>query len=61
MSSAAKLAVCFVAVDDCLFHFVMCVIAGIPLVVVIIVIAVNKDNYGLISYGKFSDGTTDEL
>ncbi len=61
MSSAAKLAVWFVAVDDCLFHFVMCVIAGIPLVVVIIVIAVNKDNYGLISYGNFSDGTTDEL
>uniref|UniRef100_A0A671R5D2 Adhesion G-protein coupled receptor G2 n=1 Tax=Sinocyclocheilus anshuiensis TaxID=1608454 RepID=A0A671R5D2_9TELE len=34
---------------------------GIPLVVVIIVIAVNKDNYGLVSYGKFSDGTTDEF
>uniref|UniRef100_A0A8C2EYV1 Adhesion G-protein coupled receptor G2 n=1 Tax=Cyprinus carpio TaxID=7962 RepID=A0A8C2EYV1_CYPCA len=34
---------------------------GIPLVVVIIVIAINKDNYGLVSYGKFSDGTTDEF
>ncbi|XP_067291154.1 adhesion G-protein coupled receptor G2 [Pseudorasbora parva] len=34
---------------------------GIPLVVVIIVIAVNKDNYGLISYGKFSDGTTEDF
>ncbi|XP_028840269.1 serine-rich adhesin for platelets isoform X2 [Denticeps clupeoides] len=34
---------------------------GIPLVVVIIVIAISKDNYGLISYGKFSDGTTDEF
>ncbi|XP_030648143.1 adhesion G-protein coupled receptor G2 [Chanos chanos] len=34
---------------------------GIPLIVVIIVIAVDKDNYGLVSYGKFSDGTTDEF
>uniref|UniRef100_A0A673NFJ8 Adhesion G protein-coupled receptor G2a n=1 Tax=Sinocyclocheilus rhinocerous TaxID=307959 RepID=A0A673NFJ8_9TELE len=32
---------------------------GVPLVVVIIVIAVNKENYGLISYGRFSDGTKD--
>ncbi|XP_073686813.1 adhesion G-protein coupled receptor G2 [Garra rufa] len=34
---------------------------GIPLVVVIIVIAIDKDNYGLISYGSFSDGTTDDF
>lgn len=34
---------------------------GVPMAVVIIVIAIDKDNYGLISYGKFDDGTTDEL
>lgn len=34
---------------------------GIPMIVVIIVIAIDKNNYGLISYGRFSDGTTDEL
>ncbi|KAJ8413154.1 hypothetical protein AAFF_G00091500 [Aldrovandia affinis] len=34
---------------------------GVPLVVVIIVIAISKDNYGLISYGKYSDGHTDEF
>ncbi|XP_056911329.1 adhesion G-protein coupled receptor G2 isoform X2 [Takifugu flavidus] len=34
---------------------------GIPMVVVIIVIAVDKDNYGLISYGRFADGTTDDF
>nr|XP_055063998.1 adhesion G-protein coupled receptor G2 isoform X2 [Misgurnus anguillicaudatus] len=34
---------------------------GIPLIVVIIVIATNKigNNYGLVSYAKFIDGTTD--
>ncbi|KTF91950.1 hypothetical protein cypCar_00001856 [Cyprinus carpio] len=32
---------------------------GVPLVVVITVIAVNKENYGLISYGGISDGTND--
>ncbi|XP_066506908.1 adhesion G-protein coupled receptor G2 [Hoplias malabaricus] len=32
---------------------------GIPLVVVIIVIAIDKNNYGLVSYGKFEDGATD--
>ncbi|XP_033995732.1 adhesion G-protein coupled receptor G2 [Trematomus bernacchii] len=32
---------------------------GIPMIVVIIVIAVDKDNYGLVSYGRFSDGTSD--
>ncbi|XP_056140199.1 adhesion G-protein coupled receptor G2-like [Lampris incognitus] len=32
---------------------------GIPLIVVIIVIAVDKDNYGLVTYGKFTDGSTD--
>uniref|UniRef100_A0A3Q2V066 Adhesion G-protein coupled receptor G2 n=1 Tax=Haplochromis burtoni TaxID=8153 RepID=A0A3Q2V066_HAPBU len=34
---------------------------GIPMIVVIIVIAIDKNNYGLISYGRFSDGTTDEF
>lgn len=60
VSSAVQLAVCF-----CCWlmmnWFCWRVIAGVPLAVVIIVIAVNKDNYGLLSYGKFSDGTTDDL
>ncbi|KAJ8390651.1 hypothetical protein AAFF_G00102570 [Aldrovandia affinis] len=34
---------------------------GVPLIVVIIVIAIDKDNYGLISYGNFADGSTDEF
>ncbi|KAM9348895.1 adhesion G-protein coupled receptor G2 [Symphorus nematophorus] len=34
---------------------------GIPLIVVIIVIAIDKDNYGLVSYGRFSDGTSDDF
>uniref|UniRef100_A0A3B4B458 Uncharacterized protein n=1 Tax=Periophthalmus magnuspinnatus TaxID=409849 RepID=A0A3B4B458_9GOBI len=34
---------------------------GIPMIVVIIVIAVDKDNYGLVSYGRFSDGSQDEF
>ncbi|KAM3869195.1 adhesion G-protein coupled receptor G2-like [Diretmus argenteus] len=34
---------------------------GIPLLVVIIVIAVDKDNYGLVTYGKFTDGSTDDF
>ncbi|KAG5285095.1 hypothetical protein AALO_G00034030 [Alosa alosa] len=34
---------------------------GIPLLVVIIVIAIDKDNYGLVSYGKYEDGTTDNF
>ncbi|XP_042354504.1 adhesion G-protein coupled receptor G2 isoform X2 [Plectropomus leopardus] len=34
---------------------------GVPMIVVIIVIAVDKDNYGLVSYGRFSDGTSDEF
>ncbi|KAM4620336.1 uncharacterized protein ACJ7VT_007019 [Polymixia lowei] len=34
---------------------------GIPLIVVIVVIAVDKDNYGLVTYGKFADGTTDDF
>ncbi|XP_067434971.1 adhesion G-protein coupled receptor G4 [Thunnus thynnus] len=34
---------------------------GIPLIVVIIVISVDKDNYGLVSYGKYRDGTTDDF
>ncbi|XP_053187061.1 adhesion G-protein coupled receptor G2 [Scomber japonicus] len=32
---------------------------GIPMIVVIIVIAIDKNNYGLVSYGKFEDGTSD--
>uniref|UniRef100_A0A3B4Y887 Adhesion G-protein coupled receptor G2 n=1 Tax=Seriola lalandi dorsalis TaxID=1841481 RepID=A0A3B4Y887_SERLL len=34
---------------------------GVPMIVVIIVIAIDKDNYGLISYGKFPDGTSDDF
>ncbi|XP_070409353.1 adhesion G-protein coupled receptor G4 isoform X3 [Nothobranchius furzeri] len=34
---------------------------GIPLIVVIIVIAVDKDNYGLVTYGKYTDGSTDDF
>ncbi|KAJ8266993.1 hypothetical protein GJAV_G00136990 [Gymnothorax javanicus] len=34
---------------------------GIPLLVVIIVIAIDKGNYGLISFGKFRDGSSDEF
>lgn len=34
---------------------------GVPMIVVIIVIAIDKDNYGIVSYGKFSDGTSDDL
>ncbi|KPP70466.1 hypothetical protein Z043_110704 [Scleropages formosus] len=34
---------------------------GVPLIVVIIVIAINKDNYGLMSYGRFPDGSTDDF
>ncbi|MCI4388185.1 hypothetical protein PGIGA_G00082640 [Pangasianodon gigas] len=34
---------------------------GIPLIVVIIVIAIDKNNYGLVSYGKFEDGTSDQF
>lgn len=34
---------------------------GVPMIVVIIVIAIDKDNYGLISYGRFPDGTSDDL
>ncbi|XP_067464110.1 adhesion G-protein coupled receptor G2 isoform X1 [Thunnus thynnus] len=32
---------------------------GVPMIVVIIVIAIDKNNYGLVSYGKFDDGTSD--
>ncbi|XP_062377382.1 adhesion G-protein coupled receptor G4 isoform X2 [Sardina pilchardus] len=34
---------------------------GIPLPVVIIVISVDKNNYGLVNYGKYADGTTDDF
>ncbi|XP_043106841.1 adhesion G-protein coupled receptor G2 [Puntigrus tetrazona] len=34
---------------------------GIPLVVVIIVIAVNKDHYGLVTYGRYANGVTDDF
>ncbi|XP_068186481.1 adhesion G-protein coupled receptor G2 [Antennarius striatus] len=34
---------------------------GVPMIVVIIVIAVDKDNYGLVSYGRFPDGTSDDF
>lgn len=35
--------------------------AGVPLLIVIIVISVDKNNYGLVTYGKYTDGTTDDL
>ncbi|XP_029978638.1 adhesion G-protein coupled receptor G2 [Sphaeramia orbicularis] len=34
---------------------------GIPLIIVVIIIAVDKDNYGLVTYGKYTDGTTDDF
>ncbi|XP_037543564.1 adhesion G-protein coupled receptor G2-like [Nematolebias whitei] len=34
---------------------------GVPMLVVIIVIAIDKNNYGLVSYGKFTDGTSDDF
>nr|XP_046267471.1 adhesion G-protein coupled receptor G2 [Scatophagus argus]XP_046267472.1 adhesion G-protein coupled receptor G2 [Scatophagus argus] len=34
---------------------------GIPMIVVIIIIAIDKNNYGLVSYGKFPDGTSDDF
>ncbi|XP_056095641.1 adhesion G-protein coupled receptor G2 [Rhinichthys klamathensis goyatoka] len=34
---------------------------GIPLIVVIIVIAINENNYGLVTYGKYVDGATDDF
>ncbi|XP_060950246.1 adhesion G-protein coupled receptor G2 [Limanda limanda] len=34
---------------------------GVPLIVVIIIIAVDKDNYGLVTYGKYTDGTSDDF
>uniref|UniRef100_A0A7N6A8L7 Adhesion G-protein coupled receptor G2 n=1 Tax=Anabas testudineus TaxID=64144 RepID=A0A7N6A8L7_ANATE len=34
---------------------------GIPMIIVIIVIAIDKNNYGLVSYGKFTDGQSDDF
>ncbi|XP_074477499.1 uncharacterized protein adgrg2a isoform X2 [Sebastes fasciatus] len=34
---------------------------GLPLIVVTIVIAVDKDNYGLVTYGRFTNGTSDDF
>ncbi|KAM6986624.1 adhesion G-protein coupled receptor G2-like [Aplochiton taeniatus] len=34
---------------------------GVPLIVVIVVIAVDKNNYGLVTYGKFTAGSPDDL
>uniref|UniRef100_UPI0037E87F5B adhesion G-protein coupled receptor G2 n=1 Tax=Semicossyphus pulcher TaxID=241346 RepID=UPI0037E87F5B len=34
---------------------------GIPLIVVIIIISVDKDNYGLVTYGRYTDGTSDDF
>ncbi|XP_058644303.1 adhesion G-protein coupled receptor G2 isoform X2 [Onychostoma macrolepis] len=34
---------------------------GIPLVVVIIVIAINKDHYGLVTYGRYANGATNDF
>ncbi|KAM3860373.1 adhesion G-protein coupled receptor G2 [Diretmus argenteus] len=34
---------------------------GLPFIVVIIVISVDKDNYGLVTYGKSTNGTSDDF
>ncbi|GLD69160.1 adhesion G-protein coupled receptor G2 isoform X4 [Lates japonicus] len=34
---------------------------GIPLIIVIIIISVDKDNYGLVTYGRYTDGTSDDF
>uniref|UniRef100_A0A3B4YRH1 Adhesion G protein-coupled receptor G2a n=1 Tax=Seriola lalandi dorsalis TaxID=1841481 RepID=A0A3B4YRH1_SERLL len=34
---------------------------GIPLLVVIITLSVDKDNYGLVTYGKYTNGTSDDF
>ncbi|XP_077592714.1 adhesion G-protein coupled receptor G2-like [Stigmatopora nigra] len=34
---------------------------GIPAVVVVVVISVDKDNYGLVSYGRYEDGTSGDF
>ncbi|KAK5849973.1 hypothetical protein PBY51_014264 [Eleginops maclovinus] len=34
---------------------------GVPLLVVIIIISVDKDNYGVVTYGKYTDGTSDDF
>ncbi|MED6271295.1 hypothetical protein CHARACLAT_018804 [Characodon lateralis] len=34
---------------------------GIPLIVGVITISVDKDNYGLVQFGKHEDGTTDDF
>ena len=34
---------------------------GVPMVVVVIVIAVDSENYGLVTYAKYHDGTSDDL
>ncbi|CAL8276596.1 unnamed protein product [Arctogadus glacialis] len=34
---------------------------GVPMVVVVIVIAVDSENYGLVTYAKFHDGTSDDF
>lgn len=36
-------------------------VSGVPLIIVIIVISVDKNNYGLIAFGKYVDGSTDDL
>nr|XP_057916341.1 mucin-17-like isoform X2 [Doryrhamphus excisus] len=34
---------------------------GVPLVVVVVVISVDRDNYGLVKYGRYTDGTSDDF
>ncbi|KAK2859713.1 hypothetical protein Q5P01_004333 [Channa striata] len=34
---------------------------GVPLIVVIIIISVDKNNYGLVTYGKYTDGSSDDF
>ncbi|KAM6953384.1 adhesion G-protein coupled receptor G2 [Aplochiton taeniatus] len=34
---------------------------GLPLIIVIVVISVDKDNYGQVTYGRYTDGTSDDF
>lgn len=44
-----------VLLNDMLF------LAGIPLLVVIITISVDKNNYGRVTYGRYTDGPSGDL
>lgn len=47
--------------QDCSSGLKVLIFAGLPLLVVIVTISVDKDNYGLVPYSKHSDGTSDKL